>query len=75
MDFIVKLLLSKESMTGVIYNNILIINDRLTKYVYLILYLKASNATELIYIIVKVVIAQHGTLKEIISNRNKLFKL
>jgi hypothetical protein len=62
-------------MTGVVYNSILMVNNRLTKYIHLIPYLEASNAAELAYIIIKIIIAQHRISEEIISNRNKLFKL
>ena len=47
--------------------------DRLTKYIYLIPYLEAFNAEDLIYIFVKTIIAQYGTSDEIISDRDKLF--
>jgi hypothetical protein len=49
LDFIIKLPLSKEALTGVKYDLILIIIDRLTKYVYLILYKKGLTAEELVY--------------------------
>jgi hypothetical protein len=38
MDFITKLLLSKDLAIGVKYNSILIVVDRLTKWVYFIPY-------------------------------------
>ena len=63
----------KESLTGVFYNNILMIVDRLTKYIYLMSYLEAFNAEDLAYIFVKTIMAQHGTPDEIISDRDKLF--
>jgi hypothetical protein len=37
-------------MIKVKYNNILIITDRLTKYIYFINYLKSLNAKDLAYI-------------------------
>ena len=40
MDFIVKLPKSKDINIRIKYNNILIIVDKLTKYAYLILYIK-----------------------------------
>ena len=43
MDFIVKLSKSENHTTGVSYNNILVIIDKLTKYLYLIPYKKISN--------------------------------
>ena len=43
MDFIVKLPKSENHTTEILYNSILIIIDKLTKYSYLILYKEASN--------------------------------
>jgi hypothetical protein len=60
LDFITKLPLFKEPMTGVIYNSIIIITDRLTKYAYFILYLKSFLAEDLAYIFYKHIIANHG---------------
>ena len=73
LDFIVKLPLSKEPMTNVTYDSILVITDRLTKYRHFILYKEASDAIELAYTFLKVVIANHGLLEEIILDRDKLF--
>jgi hypothetical protein len=73
LNFIVKLPKSKEPLTRVEYNSILVINNRLTKYTYLELYLKALTTEDLVYIFTKVVIARHRILEEIISNRDKLF--
>ena len=74
MDFITKLLASQEPLTGVIYDSILVVIDRLTSYAYLLLYLEASNIRDLAYIVIRTVFAQYGTPKEIISDRDKLFK-
>ena len=60
-------------MTGVVYDSILVIIDRLTKYVYFILYKEASTIEELAYIFVKWIVANHGILDKIISDRDKLF--
>ena len=38
-----KLLKSENYITGILYNSILIVIDKLIKYLYLILYKKASN--------------------------------
>ena len=73
LNFIIKLPKSKEPLTGVFYNSILVIIDRLTKYIYLVSYLEASNAEDLVYIFIKMIIAQYRTLDEIISDRDKLF--
>jgi len=73
LDFIVKLPLLKDPLTGVEYDSILVITDRLTKYGYFIPYLEASDAKALAYTFLRVIIANHGLLEEIISDRDKLF--
>jgi hypothetical protein len=73
LDFIVKLLLSKEALIGVTYNLILVVIDRLIKYVYFISYKEELIVEELIYIFNRNIIANYGILKEIINNRDKLF--
>lgn len=60
-------------MTGVVYDSILVITDRLTKYGHFVPYKEASNAEELAYVFKKIVIANHGLPEEIISDRDKLF--
>lgn len=73
MDFIVKLPKSKEPMTGVFYDSILVIVDKLTKYAYYIPYMESSNTKDLAYMFFKTVIAQHGLPTKLISDRDKLF--
>ena len=73
IDFVTKLLESKEKITKIVYKNISMIIDRLIKWIYLISYRKISNAEDLIYIFVKYVVANHGILEEIIFDRDKLF--
>jgi hypothetical protein len=72
---VVKLLLSRDPITGVEYDSILVVIDRLTKYTYMILYLKASIAEDLAYAFLRVVVANHSAPEEIISDRDKLFIL
>ena len=55
------------------YDSILIITDRLIKYIYFVLYKEATNIEDLIYTFLKIVVANYRTLEEIISNRDKLF--
>jgi hypothetical protein len=75
LDFVVKLLLSRDPITGIKYDSILVITDRLTKYTYIILYLEASTAEDLVYTFLRVVVANHNAPEEIISDRDKLFIL
>jgi hypothetical protein len=60
LDFITKLSLFRELITGVIYNSIMVVTDRLTKYAYFISYFKSSLAEDLAYIFHKYVMANHG---------------
>ena len=60
-------------MMNVMYDSISVITDRLTKYGHFILYKEASDAIELAYTFLKVIIVNHGLLEEIILDRDKLF--
>jgi hypothetical protein len=73
LDFIVKLPPLKEVITGVVYDSILVVTDRLIKYAYFIFYKEESIVKDLIYAFNKNVIANYGILKKIISNKDKLF--
>ncbi|KAK6220785.1 reverse transcriptase domain protein [Colletotrichum tabaci] len=73
LDFIVKLPKSREPLTKVYYDSVLVIVDRLTKYAYFIPYLEASTAEDLAYTFLKYIISNHGLPKEIVSDRDKLF--
>ena len=75
LNFITKLLLSKEPLIDTIYNSILVIMNILTKYVYLELYKEVSTAKDLVYIFNKIIIARYGILDKIILDRDKLFTL
>jgi hypothetical protein len=73
LDFVVKLLLSRDLITGIEYDFILVVTDRLTKYTYIILYLEASIAEDLVYMFLRVIVANYSALEEMISDRNKFF--
>jgi hypothetical protein len=60
LDFVIKLPPFKKLMTGVIYNFIIVVTDRLTKYVYFIPYFKSFLAEDLVYIFYKYVMANYG---------------
>jgi hypothetical protein len=45
--------------------------DKLTKYIYIISYLKASITEDLAYIFFRIIIANHNTLEKMISDKNK----
>ena len=75
MDFIVKLPALREIITGVIYDSVLVVIDRLTKYAYFIPYKEGLIIENLVYAFNRNVIANYEILEEIISNRDKLFTL
>jgi hypothetical protein len=47
-------------MIGMIYNFIIVVTDRLTKYAYFISYFKSFLAEDLAYMFYKHVMANHG---------------
>ena len=73
LDFIVKLPLSREPLTKVLYDSILVVVCRLSKYAYFIPYKEASTAEELAYTFLRIIVSNHGMPQEIISDRDKLF--
>jgi hypothetical protein len=73
LDFIIKLLLLRDLIIGIEYDSILVVTDRLTKYTYMILYLKANTVEDLVYTFLRVIIINYSVLEEIISDRNKFF--
>jgi hypothetical protein len=73
LNFIIKLPPSKEALTGITYDLILIVTDRLTKYAHFISYKEGSTVEELAYTFNRNIIANYRIPEEIISNRDKLF--
>jgi hypothetical protein len=73
LDFIVKLPLSVKLIIEVVFDLILVVIDRLTKYRYFILYKESLLAEKLAYTFNKHIIGNHGISKKIISNKDKLF--
>jgi hypothetical protein len=59
LDFITKLPLSKKLMTGITYNSIIVVTDRLTKYAYFIPYFKNSSAEDFAYMFYKYIVTNH----------------
>ena len=74
-DFIVKLPKFKDSITEVKYNSILVIIEKLTKYIILILYYKSNIAEQLAYAFIKKIVLQYRFPEEILSDKDKLFIL
>jgi hypothetical protein len=73
LDFIVKLPLSVELIIGVVFDLILIIINRFTKYEYFILYKESLLVEELVYAFNKYIIGNYKILKKIINDKDKLF--
>ena len=65
----------KEKVTGVEFDSILVITDRLTKYTYMLLYKEASIVEDLAYTFLRTIITNYRLLEEVISDRDKLFIL
>jgi hypothetical protein len=57
----------------VVFDSILVVIDRFTKYEYFILYKESLLVEKLAYTFNKYIIENYGILKEIINDRNKLF--
>jgi hypothetical protein len=62
LDFVTKLPLFKELMTGIIYDFIMVVTNRLTKYAYFIPYFESFSAEDLAYMFYKYVMANYGFL-------------
>ena len=73
MDFIVKLPTSKEPGTGQVCDSILVIVDRLTKYAYFIPTKESIQAQDMAYLVLRTLLANHQTPREIVSDRGTLF--
>ena len=73
MDFITKLPLSEEPSTGIFYDSIMVIVDRLTKFSYYLPYREATDAEELAYIFYRNIVSIHGLPTEILSDRGPTF--
>jgi hypothetical protein len=59
LDFITKLPLFKELITGIVYDFIIVVTNRLTKYAYFIPYLESFLAEDLVYIFYKHIMTNH----------------
>jgi hypothetical protein len=73
LNFIVKLPSSVESIIEVVFDSILVIIDRLTKYGYFISYKESLLTEELAYTFNKHIIGNYEISKKIISDKDKLF--
>ena len=75
MDFIIKLLKLKDLVIKDVFDLILIIVNRLTKYLYIITFKKTYITKQLKHIILNRFIKYYKLLKGITNDKNKLFIL
>jgi len=73
MNFVIKLSKFKDSAWEVRFDSILIIVNRLMKYMMFISFRETVTASVLMYIILQELISNHELLKKFITNRDKLF--
>jgi hypothetical protein len=72
-DLITKLPPSKEPMTKVWYDSILVVVDRFTKMAYFIPFKESHTAEDLAYVVLRVVSSAHGTPGDMVSDRGNTF--
>ena len=73
MDFITKLPKSKDPTTTEVYDAIMVIVDRLTKYAIMLPFKEKYNAEQLAFLLLDRLVRDHGIPKSITSDRDKLF--
>jgi hypothetical protein len=62
LDFVIKLPLFKKLITEVIYDSIIVVTNRFTKYAYFISYFESFLAEDLAYMFYKHVMANYKFL-------------
>jgi hypothetical protein len=73
MDFITGLPKSKDPVTNMAYDSILVVVDRLTKYCHFIPCTKDITAPRLAHLVLDRVVRHHGLPLALITDRDKLF--
>ena len=73
MDFITKLPKSKDPTTTEVYDAIMVIVDRLTKYAIMLPFKEKYNAEQLAFLLLDRLIRDHSIPESITSDRDKLF--
>ena len=73
IDFIVKFSESEDVSTNIKYNSILVIINKLTKYVHFILYRESFKAKKITWIVLNRIIWHHGIPESITSDRDRIF--
>ena len=73
MDFVVKLLKSKDPVTGDTFNSIIVIINKLIKYTIIIPYKETYKVYQLGFILLDKLIKDYGIPESITSDRDRLF--
>jgi len=73
MDFVIKLLKSKDPVIGNTFNMIIVIIDKLIKYTIIIPYKETYKVYQLGFILLEKLIRDYGIPESIISDRDRLF--
>jgi hypothetical protein len=73
MNFIVKLLKSKNPAIGIKYNSILTVIKQITKYKYFILFRESTDAPKTAHIVIRIIVANHRLPQEWITDRDLKF--
>ena len=75
MDFIMKLPKSKDPVTGITYNLIIVIVDRFTKYLIVVLFKETHTAEQLGHLLLDRLVRDHRVPIMVITDRDKLFHI
>ena len=73
MDFVVKLLKSKDPATQDAFDSIIVIVDKLTKYTIIVPFKESYKADQLAFVLLDRLIRDYSIPKSITSDRDKLF--
>jgi hypothetical protein len=65
--------LSKELLTNIEYNTILVVTNRYTKYRRFVLYKEGSIVQEFVYTFLKYIVANYRIPEEFITDRDKIW--
>ena len=72
IDFITKLPKSKDLIRGITYNSIIVIVDRFTKYLIVVLFKETHTAEQLRHLLLDRLVRDHRVPIMIITDRDKL---
>ena len=73
MDFITKLPKSKDPVTGITYNTIMVIVDQFTEYLIMVPFKETHTAEQLEHLLLDRLVRDYGVPITIITDRDKLF--